>query len=102
MGVLQWCFGKPVGRLEFLNLDRTQSKTMQAKAMKALLLTGCKVLAYLGVQEVQFLTPTSHGDYRKIVERYGSRQQSEGILYSRPLTELAERYRQIAEELNTP
>lgn len=100
VGVVQVCQGKPVGRLEMLALDTTRSKTLRAKALKALLLTGCKVLAYFGSQEVQFLAPASNDDYRKIVERYGSRRMLEGVIYARPLNELAERYRQIAEELN--
>lgn len=100
MGSLQICHGKPIGRLEFLALDRTRSKTMQAKALKSLLLTGCKILAYFGSQECQFLVPSDQEGYHKIIERYGSRLQAEGMLYSRPLTELAERYKEMAEELN--
>jgi len=100
VGALQVCHGKPIGRLELLAIDPQRSKTFKAKAFKALVLTGCKMLAYFGSQEVQFLTPADTADYHKIMERYGSRKQAEGILFSRPLTELAERYRVMAEELN--
>lgn len=100
VGALQICNGKPIGRLELLAIDPKRSKTFKAKLVKGLVLTGCKVLAVFGAQEVQVLTPADQLGYHEIIERYGGRKQSEGILFSRPLTELAERYRVLAEELN--
>ena len=102
IGAIQFHPGKPIGRVEMLTLDRTRSKTLIAKGVKALFLKACTIITMLGSQEVQCLMPANNINYLTIIERYGARRQAEGILYTRTLSELAIRYQQLAEELNTP